>query len=85
MNNFFYSYPVNIFLDISRERLHSTAYVCKFCSSITIEPDIAHRCPSLNAPEYLKGEPKEDYYRPVRVETGLDCINIKFEKVRKSN
>ena len=85
MNSFFYSFPVNLHLDINRERFISTAYVCKFCGSITIEPDIAHRCSGISAPEYLKGDPKEDYYHPVRVETGLDCVNVKFEKVKKSN
>ena len=82
MNNFLSdSYPINFAVESNQEKVASTAFICKYCGCITLKPDRPHRCSNSVSPDYLKGEPDEDFYQPVWMQMNVDGFTLKFEKV----
>ena len=56
-------------------------FICRFCSVITLLPDIAHNCKSVNAPQALRGAAGHTYYEIKSVTPDGDNIDVFYEKI----
>ena len=63
------------------ENCFKTVFLCKFCSSITLLPDIAHNCNNIDAPQALKNTAGHTYYEITKIELLEDSLEVIYEPV----
>ena len=62
------------------QKTQISVYLCRFCSGITLVPDIAHNCRCPNAPDALKGQTQQPFYQATKITMIRGHCEVLYEK-----